>query len=234
MYPLDGVGHYTEGVLRLLQFVEQRRPTERRFGPDADARWNGFRGDLDTADRIELMIRDADAEWPSSVGARTVFAMQGIHEDDPFGSQWIGMDSVDAEELWRKVKAQAAPTTPLETLHAIADAWGRKLKKHAAPSIEATDRLVVTGGSAIAAVIDRFAKGTGLDWTEQVVVVATSPWERQLAAAATSLLNIQQRHNRILSAQDAMATKLDRAHQLVASNDADAADLTAAQALTSR
>ena len=59
---LEGTGRYVEGALRLLQFVENRRPTGRRFGADADARWASFRGDLETVDRIELMIRDADAE----------------------------------------------------------------------------------------------------------------------------------------------------------------------------
>ena len=37
MQPFDGAGHYVEGALRLLQYVEARRPTGRRFGADADA-----------------------------------------------------------------------------------------------------------------------------------------------------------------------------------------------------
>jgi len=42
MQQFDGAGHYVEGALRLLQCVEARRPTGRRFGADADARWNSF------------------------------------------------------------------------------------------------------------------------------------------------------------------------------------------------
>ena len=76
------MGLYLEGALKLLQFVETRRPTGRRFGPDADARWSSFRGDLETVDRIELMIRDADAEWPGGFGARNVYALQGVAESN--------------------------------------------------------------------------------------------------------------------------------------------------------
>jgi hypothetical protein len=93
MQRFDGAEHYVDGALRLLQYVEARRPTGRRFGADADARWSSFRGDLETVDRIELMIRDADAEWPDGFGARAVFAMQGVAEDEPFGSQWEGRSS---------------------------------------------------------------------------------------------------------------------------------------------
>ena len=124
MQRLDGTGHYVDGALRLLQYVEARRPTGRRFGADADARWSSFRGDLEIVDRIELMIRDADAEWPGGFGARAVFAMQGVAEDEPFGSQWEGLDPVAAEELWRRVKAEAPPTTVAATLASIANAWG--------------------------------------------------------------------------------------------------------------
>lgn len=49
---------YYRAALRCLQFVEQRKPTGRRFGPDADARWSQFEGELTTADRIDLMVRD--------------------------------------------------------------------------------------------------------------------------------------------------------------------------------
>ena len=42
---------YYSAALAGLRFLEQRQPTGRRFGPDADARWTNFRGDLATADR---------------------------------------------------------------------------------------------------------------------------------------------------------------------------------------
>lgn len=227
---LDGTGRYIEGALRLLQFVEGRRPTGRRFGPDADARWSGFRGDLETVDRIELMIRDADAEWPASVGARLVFGLPGVAEDEPFGSQWQGLDPVAAEELWRKVKAEAAPATVADTVRAMARAWGQTLAPHEIGAIGANDRLLLVGASSIAAAIEAFAVGTALDWCDQVTVVASAPAERQVAAAATALLNAQ-RPSRVWSAAEAASAKLDRGARLVASRDAAPGDLDAATQL---
>jgi hypothetical protein len=61
-----------------LRYLEGRRATGRRFGADADALWSSLQGDLTTANRLDLLIRDADAEWPGGFGARTVFAMRGV------------------------------------------------------------------------------------------------------------------------------------------------------------
>jgi hypothetical protein len=227
----EGQGSYTESALRLLQFVESRRPTGRRFGADADARWTSFRGDLETADRIELLIRDADAEWPGAFGARTVFAMQAVPEDEPFGSQWPGLDPVEAEELWRRVKGSAAPAATYDTLQAIAAAWRVSLAHHPAEPVNPTDRIVVVGPSATAAVILAFAAGTDLDWADQVTVIATSPAHRQLAAAATALLNVRAATRMFKTADVAFAEKSSPTARLVASSDADPADRAAALAL---
>lgn len=229
MQRFDGAEHYVRGALRLLQYVEAKRPTGRRFGADADARWSSFRGDLETVDRIELMIRDADAEWPGSFGARTVFAMQGVAEDEPFGSQWKGLDPVAAEELWRSVKAEPAPTTVAGVLASIASAWGVTMTAQHSGPVTPTDHLVVVGPSAIAAIIEVFATGAALDWAEQVVVVASAPAARQLAAAATALLNAS-RPATILAASDTAPTR-KRGARLVASADADPTDLARAGAL---
>ena len=232
MYSLVGRGHYVEGALRLLQFVETRRPTGRRFGADADARWAGFRGDLETIDRIELMIRDADAEWRGGFGARTVYDLRGVPEDEPFGSQWEGLDPVAAEELWRRVKSLPAPTSAAAALEAIANAWGLRLAPHSLASIAATDRLVVVGPSAIAATIESFAAGAALDWAEQVTIVATAPAVRQLAAAGAAILNAT-RSARIFGA-GAVDAKVVPGGTLVASEDADPADLATAQRIVTR
>ena len=229
MQQFDGAGQYVEGALRLLQYVEARRPTGRRFGADADARWSSFRGDLETVDRIELMIRDADAEWPGGFGARAVFAMQGVAEDEPFGSQWEGLDPVAAEELWRRVKAEPAPTTSAAALASIASAWGVTLTAQRSEPVTPTDHLVVVGASAIAATIEAFAAGAALDWSEQVVVVASSPAARQLAAAGTALLNAARPATIITATEPAPAPK--RGARLVASPDADPADRARAEAL---
>lgn len=229
MHGVDGTGRYLEGALRLLQYVETRTPTGRRFGPDADARWSSFRGDLETVDRIELMIRDADAEWPSGFGARMVYALRGVAEDEPFGSQWHALDPVAAEDLWRRVKAQPAPTTIGSALQAIAAAWDLKLENTKVDRLAPTDHIVIVGASAIAAMIDAFANGSGLDWSEQVVVIASAPAARQLAAAGTPLLKAK-RPTQLFTATDEIP-KPKRGTRLVASSDADPADLAAAKAL---
>jgi hypothetical protein len=205
---------YVEGALRLLQFVEARRPTGRRFGADADARWASFQGDLRTADRIELLLRDADAEWPGAFGARAVYDLRAVAEDDPFGAAWPGLDPIAAEELWRGLRASASASAsapaapdPAAACGAIAAAWGLALRPHPVGAVAPTDRLVVAGPSAIVAAIAAFAAGAGaaLDWADQVTVVATPPAHRQLAAAAAALLNAP-RPTRLLSAPAAPAS----------------------------
>jgi len=214
-------GHeaYVEAALCLLQFVEARRPTARRFGADADARWKAFRGDLETIDRIELLLRDADAEWPGAFGARGVYALAAVAEDEPFGPTWTGLDLVHAEDLWRRVSAQPAAQSVAQALHAIASTWGTPLVPVDAGAIEPTDRLVVIGPSAIAATIEAFARGTDLDWADQVTVVATPPAHRQLAAAAGALLNIN-RPTRFAAPGEGRG-------RVVASADADPSDRVA-------
>jgi hypothetical protein len=222
-------GPYTEGALRLLQYVEARRPTGRRFGPDAEARWASFKGDLETVDRIELLLRDADAEWPGAFGARAVYAMQAVAEDEPFGSQWRGLDPVDAEELWRRVRSATPPASPTETLHAIAAAWQLPLSAFALEPVTPTDRLVVAGPSAIVAAIEAFAAGADLDWADQVTVIATPPAHRQLATAATALLNGTKPAPPLLPGET--TTPPSRGARLVVSPDAHPADREAAAAL---
>jgi hypothetical protein len=172
-----------------LRFVEARRPTARRFGPEAEARWTGFRGDLTTADRIDLLIRDADAEWPGAFGARTVFAEPAVSDDDAFGSVWSGLDSVDAEEVWRATH-EPDESWDLDILAAAwSVAWGARLVSFEVGPLTAVDRLVIAGPSAIVGALRAFVGRDDLAWPEQVVVVATPPSHRQLASFATAILN---------------------------------------------
>ena len=175
---------YCQAALAGLRFVEARRPTGRRFGTEADARWAIFRGDLTTADRLELLLRDADAEWPGAFGARTVFAERAVAEDDAFGAAWTGLEPVEAEEVWRT-------GTDARDLDALLAAWSRAWGLPLAPVEIGTlgiDRLVLAGPSAAAAAIRAFA-GREEAWTEQVTIVATPPSHRQLAAFSTAVLN---------------------------------------------
>jgi len=172
-----------------LRFVEARRPTGRRFGPEADARWTGFRGDLATADRIDLLLRDADAEWPGAFGARTVFAEPAVAEDDAFGPAWTSLDPVDAEEVWRTALSSGDPRDLDALATAWCAAWGITLQPVEVGALTTVDRLVVAGPSAIVAVLRAFVGRDDLAWTEQVTVVATPPSHRQLASFSTAVLN---------------------------------------------
>lgn len=226
---------YVEGALRLLQFVEARRPTGRRFGAEADARWSSFQGELRTADRIELLLRDADAEWPGAFGARAVYDLRAVAEDDPFGASWPGLDPIAAEELWRKLRSSSPPAAdaadPAATCRAIATAWGLALRPHDVGPVSPTDRLVVAGPSAIAATVAAFAAGAALDLADQVTVVATPPAHRQLAAAATALVNAT-RATRVVTATTAASdTPRVPGARAVVSDDATPTDRARALAL---
>lgn len=172
-----------------LRFVEARRPTGRRFGAEADARWTGFRGDLTTADRLDLLLRDADAEWPGAFGARVTFAEPAVAEDESFGPAWPGLEPVDAEEVWRTSLSSAEPKDLSDLLSAWSAAWGVKLSPTEVGPVSTVDRLVVAGPSAIAAVLGAFVGRSDLAWAEQVTIVATPPAHRQLAVVATAVLN---------------------------------------------
>lgn len=211
---------YYRAALAGLRFVEHRTPTTRRFGADADARWRAFQGDLTTADRVDLMLRDADAQWPGAFGARTVFDLHGVAEDEAFGAEWAPLDPIDAEELWRVIAAEPVPARIEEVLGAAAKAWGLTLAKHELETPSASEQLVVAGPSAIAACIRAFASGQGLDWADQVVCVATPPAHRQLAALGAALLN---------STKPTVLAASGAGRRAIVSQDAAAEDAAAAR-----
>jgi len=172
-----------------LRFIEHQRPSGRRFGSDADARWKALRGDLATIDRIDLMIRDASAQWPGSFGARLAFAKDNVAEDDPFGACWVSLDTLDGEEVWRWA-AQPTPTTAGEALTTCATVWGLEVTRLVLPPIEPGHSLLVLTPSAIVAVGAFFAEaGADFDFADQVLVEATHPGERQIAGIASALAN---------------------------------------------
>lgn len=221
---------YYEGAIRSLQFVEGRRPTGRRFGPDADARWKSFKGDLQTADRIDLLIRDADAEWPCAFGARAVYDLQAVAEDEAFGSEWQPLDPVLAEEMWRGITSEPSPESPAKVLGALAKAWNIELTPVDIGTVAPTDSFVIAGPSAIAAAILAFTDQPGLDWHQQVRVIATPPSHRQLAATGAAIVNAG-KATQLVSAAASKEVKA-QGSRLLSSADAGPADLEAAQKLT--
>jgi len=219
---------YYRASLHALRFLEQRRPTGRRFGTEADARWAALRGDLATSDRIDVLLRDANAEWPGALGARAVFRLTDVAEDDPFGAQWTPLDPVDGEELWRALAAEPPPATLGAALDAVASAWGAKLAPFALGALVPSERLIVAGPSAIASALAAFVESADLDWYRQVCVVATSPPARQLAALAPAWLNVNQPVT--ILAADEPANALG-ARRVLVSDDASADDRRWALAL---
>ena len=218
---------YYRAALGGLQFVEQRKPTGRRFGRDADARWSQFQGELTAADRIDLLLRDADTEWPGAFGARTVFGLRAVPEDEAFGADWEPLDPVEAEELWRGLPA--APQQSGDVLNHCARAWDLAGLKAIPGNASPTDKFIVAGPSAISTLVAVFQEGSDLDWADQVVVVATPPGHRQLAALATALLGSPKAAT-ILKATDPM-TGLEAPRRLFLSDDADPGDATRAREL---
>jgi hypothetical protein len=220
---------YYRSALAALSYLEHRQPTGRRFGRDADARWANFKGDLVTADRIDLMIRDADAQWPASFAARVVFNDDTVSEDDPFGPAWAPLPPIDAEEIWRGALSESTPQDIRATLSACARAWDLSMEPHEVGAVRAADRIVAAGPSAIAALVDAFAGNRDLDWADQVVVVATPPAHRQLAALATALLNAA-KPSTIHTPSDGAALRGGR--RVILSQDASADDAACARALS--
>ncbi len=219
---------YYRAALTCLRFIDARTPTKRRFGADAQALWGELRGDLTDADRIDLMLRDADVQWPGAFGARTVFGLQGVAEDEAFGPEWEALDGVDAAALFQAVERGAPPGDVIGALTDVASAWEIKLQPFDVPPVGAADRFVVAGPSAVAALVRAFASGRDLDWADQVTVVATAPGHRQVAAVAGGLLNVSKRP-RIVSAKDTL--ELRPGAKLVLSPDAAPDDSASARAL---
>ncbi len=220
---------YYRAALVVLRYLEERKPTDRRFGAQADARWEAFRGDLTTADRLDLLIRDADAEWPGALGARGVFGLRAVAEDNAFGSEWQPLDPVDAEELWRTVLAEPAPGTTEKALEACVRAWGLSLEPVEVGQIGPADKLVVAGPGAARSLLAAFSGGRDLAWEEQVTCLASPPAHRQLFACLAALINAK-RSAKLVGSADQFETA-PGGLKVIVSPDADPADRKRAQKL---
>jgi len=203
-------------------FAEERRPTGRRIGANADALWRSFKGHLTAADRIDLLLRDADLEWPLAFGARHVFRLAGVAEDEAFGADWPSLPLRVAQELWDSHMARAGVADVADLLTRIGSVWGLPLASPVMiPSVSPATRVIVAGPSGIAELIQSFAKNLKLDFSEQVTCVATPPGHRQLAAVATVCLNLGRRA-RVLAAAEVQG--LAAGLVAIQSDDADPRD----------
>jgi len=226
---------YYRAALTLLRFVEHRAPTSRRFGPEADALWRSFAGDLDSADRIDLLLRDADRQWAAAFGPRAVFGLRAAHEQDAFGADWQPLTKADADALWRP---SAAPSSATAALEALCEHWKLGSGKPFDPGkLGPSSRLVVIGGAAILATLRRCLADADLSWANQVVVIADEPGPRQLAAAAPALLDASEPTLLLGSdqvtpeARKRIRERLGASLELLASTDATPAEREAANRL---
>jgi len=93
--------------LAALRFCDAREARSRRFGPDTDSAWLGFAGDMRASERaserIDLLLRDADVQWPQAFAPRLVFGLVGLADDEPFGAAWASLEPALAEELWQTI-----------------------------------------------------------------------------------------------------------------------------------
>lgn len=211
---------YYRAALRGLRFVEHRAPSGRRFGADADALWKGFAGRLDASDRIDLLLRDADTEWPGAFGARATFGLRATAEDEAFGAEWESLDGHAAAKLWAEI-GTAAPADVTAVLREVGQAWALSTAPFEVAGLDPTLRIAVSGASAIVAAILAFAAGSDLAWSRQVTVVSDRPAERQLGALAAALLDTGS-GTTIVSATEPEARALRFGRALV-SGDADEA-----------
>lgn len=223
---MEGQRSYYTAALTALRYAEERKPTLRRFGKDADAAWRSFKGSLTTADRIDLLLRDADVQWHQAFGARSVYALRAVAEDEPFGAEWGALPSRTAQRLWSEVTGAPAPADLREAMSLCAAAWKLDLKSIAVGKVSASTRLLLVGPSAVASAAEHFARGTGLSWSAQVECIASTPGHRQVALLAGALLNADGAI-RVVTAEQ--ASSLVQPDRVLMSPDATAADQSAAQ-----
>lgn len=183
--PEERSAFYGAAVLG-LRALDARESIPRRFGADAEARWNQFAGALGAGDRIDILLRDAAGTWGAAFSPSECFGFFGLAADELFGPDWGGIDDHTAKRLL------AEPDAPA-TLEHIAYGLGLKATSVPVPSVTPSTKLVVAGGTAIVSVAKVFAENKALSWTDQVVVVATRPAWRQLAGLAAVLLGARGR-----------------------------------------
>ena len=157
-----------------LRALDARERSPRRFGADADTRWASFKGNLNDADRVDLLLRDAAVSWGPAFSPADAFALFGLAQDEPFGPDWQSLSSAAARRAFAEPPAATSPA-------ALATLLGLVPRPVPVPDLTPSTRLAVAGASALVAVADAFTRTPGLSWSDQVLAIATSPAHRQLA-----------------------------------------------------
>jgi len=176
---------FYQSALAGLRFLESTLTGRSLFGPDADARWNGFKGDLGTRERIDILLRDASVKWAAAFSPARVFQLAGLAADEPMGPDWPGIDEDRARKLWREAE-QLEFASPSEAMSRVAKAWGtgEQSSMVAVGELASATRVLVAGPSAVVATMEAFLGRDDLSWADQVVVVGSAPAERHLGGFA--------------------------------------------------
>ena len=193
-----------------LRALEAQHPTDRRFGPNADATWKAFKGELNEGDRVDLLLRDAALQHPAAFGPRSIFLLDGLAEDEPFGPDWQGPDASIVLRLLRDSSGFSGSFKVADALAAAAKAWGvtpKPLRAGAAADVQAATRFWLSGSGAIVSLAATFEGRPELDLADQAVLVADQPAERQLYGLAVALLQ-STRPARLLTSEQARTEQL--------------------------
>ncbi len=182
-----------------LRGLDAREGRPQRFGPDADTRWASFRGNLNDADRVDLLLRDASGSWGAAFSPAEVFGTFGLAPDEPFGPDWQPMNVAAAR------RAFASPTATVSPVE-LAALLGLRGGPVAVPNLSASTCVAVAGASALIAVAEAFQRTSGLSWSDQVLAVATTPANRQLAALLAIVVGSSARTRLVRPGQDLRAT----------------------------
>lgn len=221
----EDVDRFYRAAVGGLAVLEARGASARRFGPDADARWNAFRGGLQDWHRIDLLVRDAAVRNPAGFAPRVVFDLLGLADDEPCGPEWPGPTPLEAATLLRA----AVPSSPRLDLGAAlvqaAAAWAINPERSvpaATEGIQPATRLLVAGASAVLALATAFEGRPELDLADQAVLLADDPGTRQLFGLALAFLDTR-RPPRLVrttaTADDLQALGFTSADRLVIGDD---------------
>lgn len=226
--PNGQLENFYEAAFVGLKALDAKADVARRFGPNADARWALFKGEMKERDRLDLLIRDAAVNHPAAFAPRRVFLLDGLAEDEPFGPEWPGPDAALAIRLWRDSHA-SAPSTLGDVLRAASRAWGltpQLLPKDTLSGIAPASRILASGAGALLSLAAHFEGRAELDLADQVLLVTDSPAERQLFGMAVMLLGSNRPVHWLLptaSPEEARAQQFPRAGLMLVSDDVPSA-----------
>lgn len=188
--PRDQIESFYRAASLGLVVLKARAGGARRFGPDADARWNAFRGALQDWHRLDLLMRDAAVAHAAAFAPRVVFRLPALAEDEPSGPEWPGPPPDIAAELLRQAATAAAEDFDA-LLGEVARIWRLKpaaVSREATAGIEPATRLACAGAGAVLGLARAFHGRSELDFSDQVTLIADDPGTRHLFGLAITVL----------------------------------------------